>query len=306
VAWGLRSLFNAPEVCELVRRGGEDDYYWQEVLRYAVDGNLQSVMDEYTHVLCDWLGFVDRDAEDVYPAIAERMVQAISMRTTNYVVDQLSVRDGDVQLDGPGRMRGRFAVRLADDPSDDGRGTTGSTVVRDAFNSPFWPFVLASTSIGQEGLDFHLYCHAVVHWNLPSNPVDLEQREGRVHRFKGHAVRKNVASACGGAALGADVTDPWAAMFSAAAELVGDDSELEPYWVFAREGGARIERHVPMLPMSRDVERLNALRRTLAAYRLAFGQPRQEDLVRYLAGQLDDDRLRELCSELTIDLTPRA
>ena len=52
--------------------------------------------------------------------------------------------------------------------------------LRRAFNSPFWPFVLTSTSVGQEGLDFHLYCHAVVHWNLPSNPVDLEQREGRV------------------------------------------------------------------------------------------------------------------------------
>ena len=33
----------------------------------------------------------------------------------------------------------------------------------------------------------------VYHWNLPGNPVDLEQREGRVHRFKGHAVRLNVA-----------------------------------------------------------------------------------------------------------------
>src|SRR3954449_6642208 len=64
---------------------------------------------------------------------------------------------------------------------------------REAFNSPFRPFVLATTSIGQEGLDFHPYCYRVYHWNLPGNPVDLEQREGRVHRFKGHAVRLNVA-----------------------------------------------------------------------------------------------------------------
>src|SRR3546814_9477258 len=34
--------------------------------------------------------------------------------------------------------------------------------------------------------DFHPYCYRVYHWNLPSNPVDLEQREGRVHRYKGH------------------------------------------------------------------------------------------------------------------------
>ena len=38
---------------------------------------------------------------------------------------------------------------------------------RAAFTSPFWPFVLGATYIGQEGLDFHWYCHAVVHWNLP-------------------------------------------------------------------------------------------------------------------------------------------
>jgi hypothetical protein len=27
-----------------------------------------------------------------------------------------------------------------------------------------------------------------VHWNIPSNPVDFEQREGRVNRYAGHAV----------------------------------------------------------------------------------------------------------------------
>ena len=37
--------------------------------------------------------------------------------------------------------------------------------VRDAFNSPFRPFVLNSTSIGQEGLDFHWYCSQMFIWN---------------------------------------------------------------------------------------------------------------------------------------------
>jgi hypothetical protein len=49
--------------------------------------------------------------------------------------------------------------------------------VRDASSSPFWPFVLATTPAGQEGFDFHSYCHVCVHWNLPANPVDPEQRE---------------------------------------------------------------------------------------------------------------------------------
>jgi hypothetical protein len=47
--------------------------------------------------------------------------------------------------------------------------------------------------VGQEGLDFHPYCYRVYHWNLPSNPVDLEQREGWVHCFKDPAIRLNLA-----------------------------------------------------------------------------------------------------------------
>ena len=76
-----------------------------------------------------------------------------------------------------------FALAFGEDVARDGkqRGEDEKlrkSVVREAFNSPFWPFVLATTSVGQEGLDFHLYCRDVMHWNLPSNPVDLEQREG--------------------------------------------------------------------------------------------------------------------------------
>ena len=99
--------------------------------------------------------------------------------------------NGQVGFEQQG-MRGRFALRFQSEENDTGRATRPEQV-REAFNSPFWPFVLATTSVGQEGLDFHHYCHAVVHWNLPANPVDLEQREGRVHRYKGHAIRKNVA-----------------------------------------------------------------------------------------------------------------
>ena len=68
--------------------------------------------------------------------------------------------------------------------------------------------MLASTSVGQEGLDFHTYCHAIVHWNLPSNPVDLEQREGRIHRYKGHAVRRNVAERHRDVAMADPESDP--------------------------------------------------------------------------------------------------
>lgn len=55
-----------------------------------------------------------------------------------------------------------------------------------------------------------------MHWNLPSNPVDLEQREGRVHRYKGHAVRKNLARRYGLGALTDPAHDPWEILFERA------------------------------------------------------------------------------------------
>lgn len=173
--------------------------------------------------------------------------------------------------------------------------------MRAAFNSPFWPFVLATTSIGQEGVDFHWWCHAIVHWNLPANPVDFEQREGRINRFKGHAVRRNIAAAFRDAALGSRDPDPWRALFEAArrARRAGV-TDLEPYWIFP--GSACIERHLLCYPLSRDESRWAELQEVLALYRLAFGQPRQEDMVALLARRGltgDRDRLEELRLDLS-------
>ena len=127
------------------------------------------------------------------------MVEALSIRTAANTVEQIEVAGSEIHLDEH-RISSHLAARYGRVQSNDQAALRESTI-RTGFNSPFRPFVLASTSVGQEGLDFHTYSHAIVHWNLPSNPVDLEQREGRVHRYKGHAVRKNVAAEYGSAAL---------------------------------------------------------------------------------------------------------
>lgn len=185
------------------------------------------------------------------------------------------------------RIRTHFAVRYGRAAAADEKTEQRETQVREAFNSPFWPFVLASTSVGQEGLDFHHYSHAVVHWNLPSNPVDLEQREGRVHRFRGHAVRKNIARVHGGDPRVVQAPNPWPVMYELAAAERGERSEIFPDWVYPVEGGAVIERHVPMLPMSRSTQHYRRLMRTLGAYRLTLGQPRQSELIAYVGQDVD-------------------
>jgi hypothetical protein len=75
-----------------------------------------------------------------------------------------------------------------------------------------------------------------------------------------------------------------------------------PCWVF--EGGSRIERYALTPPMSHDEEHMEGLRRSLAVYRMVFGQPRQEDLVAYLAQHHAPDEIKELCEELRLDLSP--
>jgi len=321
VAWTLRNLFNLPESMAIVRttpagvrlRREGTEPYWLSVLLYSAEGGLQAVLDEYVHILKDSLGLIDKPAAVTLAEIAAEIAAAVGIRTAALRVDLLSPEGERVRIEHQHSMRARFAVRFGQEEADDSQAgerkateTTRASQVRTAFNSPFWPFVLATTSVGQEGLDFHPYCHAIVHWNLPANPVDLEQREGRIHRYKGHAVRKNVATLHGSSIRHGmnGHADPWAALFEFACRTRELKSDIVPFWVFAVKDGAAIERHVPALPLSKDVARLSQLRKSLAVYRMVFGQARQEELLAYLLDRVPEaDRLK-LANDLRIDLSP--
>ncbi len=296
IAGGFRSLFNRPEVMALLDSQGSTLAYWQVVLEYCLGGNLQAVVDEYLHHLA---GNLIPTTDEALLAMAKDVRAALALR-----VAALQGFDPS-QPDTPLRFNTRFAVRYGSAKGiakTDEKSVERMSDVQSAFNSPFWPMVLASTSIGQEGVDFHWWCHSLVHWNLPANPVDFEQREGRVQRFKGHAVRKNIAAAHREAALRSPLADPWAAAFEAAEhERPLHMNDLWPWWTYP--GKAKIERWIPSFPLSRDQKREERLQRQRALYRLAFGQPRQEDLLAILEqhGYAQDDvRL----AALRIDLQP--
>ncbi|MFC7527593.1 helicase-related protein [Actinoplanes sp. GCM10030250] len=269
---GLRSVFNRPDSMALLDRLDLGGHYWQAVLQYCAAGGLQAVLDEYLHVLHSSAGDRKCTDDDLWH-LASTVWAALTLRPAPYVASN------PLDYQRPIRIMGRFALRYGG--RTDNEATADRTkAVRQAFNSPFWPFVVSTTSAGQEGIDFHTYCSAVVHWNTPANPVDFEQREGRVHRFGGHAVRRNVAARHRAEALCSPTTDVWKAAYDAARETshLGD---LMPYWVYP--GPATIERHLLPLPLSRDLPRYRQLQRDLALYRLTFGQPRQEDMLTLLA-----------------------
>ena len=304
VAMAFWSLFNRPPVITMLRELQDEDVpYWRAVIRYCRDGNLQAVVDETWHLVWEqhaWSS--ERSPTELAERSASQLADAIQPKASRVHARFLRLRaDGGIERDEV-RVRTDLALRFGDVRGDDQR-LISQDGVRLAFNSPFRPFILTSTSVGQEGLDFHPWCHRLVHWNIPGNPVDLEQREGRVHRYKGHAVRRNVAGAHAEDALAAwsPGLDLWKLVFDeadAAARRRGD-SDLVPYWL--SPGPWRIQRHVPLLPWTREVEAFARLKKQLAAYRVVFGQPRQEELLRLLErAEIDEEVLREW----VIDLRP--
>ena len=304
------SLFNQPAVISLLRQlaagkkaSRDDTAYWRLVLEYCRQGNLQAVLDEQWHLL--WEQHAWSETTDAMAIAAEcvttlvRVVHPVRSRVHGRFLKPRNSEDVDPeQL----RIRTVFALRFGHLRTENEENIS-EDMVRAAFNSPFRPFLLTSTSIGQEGLDFHPWCHRLVHWNLPGNPVDLEQREGRVHRYKGHAVRRNVAAAHGEDALESrrPGSDLWGLMFQLADQAARDAraSDLVPHWIAS--GDCRVERHVPLLPYAREVGAFQRLKRQLAAYRVVFGQPRQEELIALL--DRADFSVAQL-QELTIDLSP--
>ncbi|MFW6600044.1 hypothetical protein ACQBAU_13010 [Propionibacteriaceae bacterium Y2011] len=294
LAEGLRSLFNRPESMLLLDQltAGSTSYYWQAVLEYCGWGNLQSVLDEHINHLYSDMGMPALTDELLLDA-AKRVAGSASMRPSRYTaLDPLDPEQ-------PIAFTSRFALRYGNkrDATDDAR----MPEVREAFNSPFWPFVLASTSVGQEGIDFHRWSHAVVHWNTPANPVDFEQREGRIDRYAGHATRRNIAARhATGIFTGTD-PNPWQTAFRLALDEQSNFGEFAPWWVYP--GEAKIRRVVMPYAMSIDVPRLAQLKEEVTLYRLAFGQPRQQDMLELLSqnGAAADVELRR---EMLLDLRP--
>lgn len=328
----MRRYFNRPHVQKAIRlhephmvwptRTGAEHGYAERVLLYSGEGHFQAVLDEYVYL----------------------QRNAAQSDTIDKAIDQLeavwTLSRGTPRTNGP-RGRGpmvaietdaevhptHFALAFGEDVArDTGPGEEDErlrkSVVREAFNSPFWPFVLATTSVGQEGLDFHLYCRDILHWNLPSNPVDLEQREGRINRRDCLAVRASIARdwPVTREDVSSRLATPHANVWQIIFELLDqhDDPQrykhgLYPHWIYEckdPQHTVRIQRHVPFFATSRDAAKYERLKVGLALYRLVFGQVNQEDLLEQLQERLDllpsleRDRILRRLAGYMLNLSP--
>ncbi len=272
------------------------DIQWNLVLRYCIDGNLQSVLDEYCHMLSS----KNRTITDLAVAIAS----GLNLRTSSVKVEGIE-KEQSVELNSK-LLRCHYAVSFGNQNLETDEGKSRASDIINNFNSPFRPFVLASTSLGQEGLDFHVYCRKIMHWNLPYSPVEFEQREGRINRYKGLVIRQNLAAKYKQEIL--DHADVWDELFKIAEKKESTETgkpQIVPFWYTESSDNIRIERIVPLFPLSKDVIRYNKIISLLTLYRLTFGQPRQEELIKSFTALVDDDqKLNEIYTKFLLNLSP--
>lgn len=311
------NYFNSSESAAVVElatkqfhaKRADEHTYWQDVLLYCKDGCFQAMFDEYYHLIRERVCFTEIDKRN--DCIQEIMLNDLRIHTASYEVDTFAAfrsrvlekrkrisDESSLEQEKQKLMRTHYAAGFIC-TKDDEKTANRKDSIRGAFNSPLRPFVLASTSIGQEGLDFHNYCRKIMHWNLPGNPIDLEQREGRINRFKCFAIRQNVAIHYGKIRF---VKDIWEEMFRAAHnEKKKNHSDLVPFWCFGKNQKVKIERIVPMYPMSKDEISYERLIKILSLYRLTLGQARQEELLEYI---FKEHKNTEKLKKLFINLSP--
>jgi len=244
--------------------------YAARVEAYLTAGNFQALLDEYLS-LCD----VGSEQGPILDSI-EILRTVLGGGSAGSVTMPVNVKGKKV------RVTTDIAIAFGEGKEvSDSRDS-----VRVGFNSPFWPMVLATTSIGQEGLDFHLYCKDIYHWNLPNNPVAFEQREGRINRFNSLMVRKNLV-ANQPAPTVREGEHLWQRYFEDAPMYCAANDRynlgLSPHWIYTPKSASRetaFQRHILDLPNSDDRRRYELLMADLTNYRLALGQPDQTEFLK--------------------------
>lgn len=273
------------------------DRYIDKIHNYCASGCFRAVLDEYIFMIRE----AERVSENVSLPYLGKVLgeELIKVQQHQHSIiktkDNISIRTG-------------FAIGHYKGSAENMSDAKSLSNKLSAFNSPFRPFVFVTTSVGQEGFDFHRYCRNIVHWSLIYDPVKFEQREGRINRYHGHIIRLNIAKDYNGD-LNYSYKD-WNAMFSHA--LKSEDG-MSPDWIYPeisskQENYCTLTRKAYYNPMSRECEGYKKLKETRACYRALLGQTDIEDfaeerLMNILNG-MDEEEKKQILDEIIININP--
>ncbi len=318
LAWWVYKVFTTREAwCILHNLYPDEQYpdYMDKINAYCMDGNIRAVLDEYISLL------LEKERIKKLDDMAERSDKAVKIfeelekhfaQIFSDVGGKLYVRTG-VDLQDKIIMESGFAIGHYKDSAKN--ATDASTLNKKIaqFNSPFRPFVFASTSVGQEGFDFHLYCRKIVHWSLLYDPVRFEQREGRINRYHGLYQRANMAMSYynklknEGGQLTYSLND-WDNIYDS---LKLEDSKeahfgLIPDWYYPKDMFGdeqkyiQLERSCYYYPCSREAEGIKKVMKACSQYRALLGQTDVELCYEDDIEKLGDVDYKKIC----VDLNP--
>lgn len=272
----------------------------QSILDYCEEGKLQYVLQEREYI-GDTVGVheVKKINITLYDQKEGRLNALIAKNGQKRTISSIDT----------------YYARCIGSSNDDDKVSNISNL-QAAFNSPFAPFVFATTSIGQEGLDFHNYADRIVHLSIPANPTDFEQREGRINRYNCLAVRKAVMEWYGNKEETRICTDDIPKLLdnafeAAKASLCEEDNQklncgIIPHWLVARKKDdnklevAGIKRLVPYFYNSSMMEKYHNMLKLLQLYRSVIGQADADELLeRLMVNKKETD-----VQELYVDFSP--
>ncbi|WP_254916366.1 hypothetical protein, partial [Salmonella enterica] len=88
IASGFRTLFNMPETIAMLR-GASEETYWRLTLKYGVEGNLQSMLDEYVHTLRESPGVQGSGVAAQVATLSAHIQSVLSLRVSRLHLDAL-------------------------------------------------------------------------------------------------------------------------------------------------------------------------------------------------------------------------
>lgn len=286
---------------------------WKKVLKYCSLNHLQAVVDEWFALEYENLSAQNGELKKAHDLI-KRFEFAFNIPLSNpeyYEVDP-----------NTNRPKGKSVRRHISQAFIDSKSASASDMreeshhdqLREAFNSPFWPQVLITTSVGQEGLDFHRYCSDIIHWNLPYSPVAFEQREGRINRYLGQSIRRaiieEVQTDLKELAKQGGHVNLWFQLIKDLKEKCNRDNfeGLAPWWIHEY---AKISRHLLAHPFSDEAIQYTRMKDSMLLYRMALGQPRGQDFIDVIGENIEKAavikpraEIERMAMELWLDLCP--
>ncbi len=293
------SEYNPMRNCIPGNIDGFEEWLELSLLEYCAEGNLYSVLKEWIFVnggkipsnedLNNTFNFT---GSTVYYQTFSSMFQVDDQRHL-----QKNIKDGKEQLR---KIKCRYSERLTGDIDDNGTGKNGDDERQNMakrFSTPFWPMMLSVGRGAQEGMDFHQYCMKLAHLTIPKGAVSMEQRQGRIDRFRSLLIRRRAAeyaSECIFDTRMDILTDLFNALEIEKKNLNMDNNEIFPNWSMPILKGKETEfffyKIVPFWRFTEEAKEYSSCVNQAINYRVGFGATYSDKLNEKLGKLTPEER----------------